>query len=88
NSYFRPVVSETLKADKYLLAVASLNYRKNIIATIQAFDGLSDAYPSVKLYIVGDLNSKSFKGIDLSGYLSNPNIRVLGRITDEELRKY
>ena len=48
--------------DKYILAVASLNYRKNLISLIKAFNMLS--LRDIKLFLVGDLNP-NFAYVDL-----------------------
>ena len=44
--------------------------------------------PDVNLYIIGDLSDKNFKAIDIERYKENPNIKFLGRVSDDELIKY
>lgn len=69
--------------EPYLLAVSSLNQQKN-------FHGLVDAYTRLaqnthKLYIVGSLN-KNFADPGLVRKIeSDPRIKLLGRVTDEQL---
>lgn len=77
-----------LKKDKYFLAVSSLNYRKNFIAILKAFDIFEKRHPDVFLYIIGDLSNDNFKNIDISRYKSNSRIKFLGRVSDEQLVKY
>ena len=40
------------------------------------------------MYIIGDLNNKSFKEVDLSQYKNNKQIKFLGRVSDEDLIVY
>lgn len=77
-----------LKKEKYLLAVSSLNYRKNFISILKAFDIFEKKRLDISLYIIGDLSNGSFKNIDISKYKSNPRIKFLGRVSDEQLVKY
>jgi glycosyltransferase involved in cell wall biosynthesis len=77
-----------LKKENYFLAVSSLNYRKNIIAVLQSFILFSAENKSIKLYLIGDLEAKSFAKINIENYLKNPQIKILGRVSDRELIKY
>lgn len=77
-----------LKKNRYFLAVSSLNYRKNFIAVLKAFDIFEKECPDVSLYIIGDLSNANFKDIDISNYKNNPRIKFLGRVSDEQLVKY
>lgn len=77
-----------LKEKKYFLAVSSLNYRKNFLAVLTAFDVFEKEREDVSLFIVGDLNNSNFKAIDIEKYKENPRISFLGRISDEQLIKY
>lgn len=87
NSVDASFISEGEVAEpNYFLAVSSLNYRKNFIYVLKAFNKFSASNKEFKLYIVGDLKSDSFGEIDLSQYKSNPNILFLGRVSDEELK--
>lgn len=88
NDYFKPVRNELLEREKYFLAVSSLNYRKNLLSVLQAFETITTQIEDVKLYLIGDLSTKSFSRIELFGYLKNPQIKVLGRVSDEELIEY
>ncbi len=84
---FHPIYREDLKSQNYFLAVSSLNYRKNLELTLKAFNLYKQIYPSVKLFIVGGLDTKSFKTLSLEHYRS-PDIKFLGRISDQELIEY
>lgn len=73
----------------YFLAVSSVNYRKNFLAVLKAFELFKDRVKGdYKLYVIGDLNSYSFNRIDLSSYKNNSDIIFLGRVSDEELVRY
>lgn len=85
---FNPVLDEGLRKEKYFLAVSSLNYRKNFIPVLQAFKLLLERNGNYKLFVVGDIKNKSFSEVDLSEYTSIPNIKFLGRISDEDLIRY
>lgn len=82
---FKKVSSRNLQKRKYLLAVSSLNYRKNFVSVLKAFDIFEKINSETDLYIIGDLKNNNFKGIDIEQYQSNPRIKFLGRVTDEEL---
>lgn len=72
----------------YFLAVSSMNYRKNFIYILDAFCKYQVMGGKEYLYIIGDLKNASFKEIDLCKYTSNPKIKFLGRVSDEELIKF
>ena len=74
--------------ENYFLAVSSMNYRKNFIYILDAFCKYQEQGGKECLYIIGDLKNASFKEMDLSKYTSNPKIKFLGRVSDEELIKY
>lgn len=85
---FKANYDKGLKESNYLLAVSSLNFRKNFIAVLKAFDLLENEDQNVNLYIIGDLKNNSFKTIDIEHYKNNPHIKFLGRVSDEDLIKY
>ena len=76
---FHRMQEQVPTAKKYVLAVSSLDPRKNFDRLIKAFEGL----PEYNLYIVGKYN-RVFTGKDLTSN-ENKNIRFLGRVSDEEL---
>ena len=88
NERFRYVEDLNLKKNQYFLAVSSLNYRKNFFAVLKAFDLYSQQNASCNLYIIGDLQSRSFGDVNIDEYRSNPRIKFLGRVSDEELIRY
>lgn len=72
--------------DQYILAVSSMAYHKNFIGLIKAFKLIKNK--RIKLYVVGGINKKIFgeKSLDILKYLeNNPNIKYLGRVSDEKL---
>lgn len=85
---FRKVADEELQRQKYLLAVSSLNYRKNFLAVLEAFDIFEREDKETSLYIIGDLKNSNFKGIDIERYRQNPRIKFLGRVSDADLVRY
>ena len=80
---FKKVDDENLKKTPYFLAVSSVNYRKNFLAVLQAFQLLPNK--DLMLYVVGDLKNNSFKGIDIQQYKCDTRIKFLGRVSDDEL---
>ncbi|WP_281637499.1 glycosyltransferase family 4 protein [Flavobacterium marginilacus] len=75
----------------YLVAVSSLNYRKNLHSVLVAFKKISSEYENnLQLIVIGDIKSKSFKAIDIEEYNNNNNkaIRFVGRVSDEQLIKF
>lgn len=85
---FSSIKDKTLSQKRYLLMVSSLNARKNLLRTLQAFELTASKYPNLKLFVIGDLRSNSFEGIDISKYKANAKISILGRVSDEDLVKY
>ncbi len=77
-----------LREENYYLAVSSLNYRKNLVSVLTAFDQLNKDNKSIKLYIIGDLITKSFQEVKIDHFLENKNIKFLGRLSDSDLIKY
>lgn len=85
---FKHIENERLKSEKYFLAVSSLNYRKNFIAVLKAFELYSKTHEEEHLYIIGDIRNANFKGIDISQFMHNPRVKFLGRVSDNELIAY
>lgn len=83
---FKPLPQKDSNA--YFLAVSSMNYRKNFLYILDAFNKYRKKGGKEHLYIIGDLKNTSFKEIDLSQYKSNPQIKFLGRVSDGDLVKY
>lgn len=69
------------KQENYILAVGSLDPRKNLITLINAFNSIEET--RLKLYIIGSANSKIFKA-KLPEF-DKKKIKFLGRVSDEEL---
>ncbi|WP_232487318.1 glycosyltransferase family 4 protein [Azotobacter chroococcum] len=69
--------------EHYVLAVSSINRQKNFHGLIEAFGLLKQN--THKLYIAGSLN-KNFADPDLVKKIeSDPRIKLLGRVSDEDL---
>lgn len=85
---FYHIEDESLKREKYLFAVSSVKENKNFLYALEAFVKSQESLKDLKFYIAGDMKADSFKGIDLSKYEKNPNIKILGRISDEDLVRY
>jgi glycosyltransferase involved in cell wall biosynthesis len=89
NKSFKPLYNDLdLQNETYFLAVSSLNYRKNLLSVLQAFDAITIQNKDVKLYLIGDLDTKSFTKVNIDHYLNNKQIKALGRVSDEELIQY
>lgn len=88
SSKFHHKDDERLRKQKYLLAVSSLNYRKNFHTVLEAFTMFEKTEQDTMLYIIGDLSNSNFAGIDIRRYNDDPRIRFLGRISDDELVRY
>lgn len=85
---FRPVPDEELSKKKYFLAVSSLNYRKNFLSVLSAFEIFHKENKDTQLYVIGDIRNANFKGVNIDRFYDNPSIKFLGRVSDEELVKY
>ena len=84
---FQPIVNSSEKGN-YFLCVSSVSYRKNLKLVLEAFALKQDVFKNTKLYIIGELKGKSFNNEDLENYLSLPNVKLLGRVSDNELINY
>lgn len=85
---FQRSVDDELSRKNYFMAVSSVKENKNFIYILDAFQKFSNDNKNIELYIIGDLKSKSFQTLNIDKYLKNPQIKTLGRVSDEELIKY
>lgn len=73
--------------EKYILAVSSIDPRKNFAALLKAFSMLEDT--DIKLYIIGGQNRIYSTSVEqLSANILPEKIKWLGRVTDTELKHY
>lgn len=70
------------EAERYILAVSSMDPRKNFVRLVEAFDKIKDK--SVKLYIIG-MSFKAFNTPDLQRLIGE-NVHLPGYIPDEKLQ--
>lgn len=70
------------EAERYILAVSSMDPRKNFVRLVEAFDKIKDK--SVKLYIIG-MSFKAFNTPDLQKLIGE-NVHLPGYIPDEKLQ--
>jgi glycosyltransferase involved in cell wall biosynthesis len=70
------------QAGRYILAVSSMDPRKNFVRLVEAFNGIKDK--SVKLYIIG-MSFKAFNTPDLQKLIGE-NVHLPGYIPDEKLQ--
>ncbi|MFQ9315533.1 glycosyltransferase family 1 protein [uncultured Dysgonomonas sp.] len=70
------------EAERYILAVSSMDPRKNFIRLVEAFNKIKDK--SVKLYIIG-MSFKAFNTPDLQKLIGE-NVHLPGYIPDEKLQ--
>jgi glycosyltransferase involved in cell wall biosynthesis len=83
SSFFSTPSLPTRDQKDYLLAVSSLDPRKNFRHLIKAFNAISGN--AVELYIVGS-ESKTFADPEIKSLIvQNPRIKLLGYVTDEQL---
>lgn len=85
---FFAVNDENYKKEKYFLAVSSLNARKNLFLIMDAFERFQKSHDGYKLLIIGDTQERSFSSIKLDHYKQNKDIIFVGRVSDDELRKF
>ena len=76
---FHPLPQAVKPVERFMLAVASLDPRKNFSRLVEAFAAITDC----QLYIVGS-NHRAFNKEDHDAKSYN-NIHYLGRVSDEEL---
>lgn len=70
-----------LAGTPYILAIGSLARHKNLGVLVNAF--IDAALPNISLVIAGGGNARVFQG---AGLPAAPNVRYVGRVTDEELK--
>ncbi len=78
---FKRVEESSDSTEKYFLTVSSLDPRKNLSLVFSAYLKSSQRYP---LYVIGERHTV-FGEVTLP---ENGRIRFLGRVSDEELRRY
>lgn len=83
SAFFREM--ENTSNEQFILAVSSLNYQKNFLALVRAFNKLSDK--TIKLLLVGAINKNFAAHSLLEEIESNENIQFVGRVGDDELVK-
>lgn len=87
SSFTKPDTNPQEKKEKYILAVSSIDPRKNFAALLQAFSMLEDT--DLKLYIIGGQNRIYSTSVEqLSAHIPSEKIKWLGRVTDAELKHY
>ena len=87
---FACVEDKGLSADKYLFTVSSIKVNKNFGVAVNAFKIIQKRIPDLKLYIMGDMNADSFRNMGnlIEECSKNPNIKLLGRVSDNDLIRY
>ena len=85
---FQRIEDRELNKKKYFMAVSSVKGNKNFIYILEAFEQFSIVNKDVELFIIGDLKSSSFQTLNIDKYLQNPQIKTLGRVSDDDLIKY
>lgn len=84
---FSQVIDDSLRNENYFVAVSSIKENKNFPMVIESFNLLKKRLPDVKLYIIGDVREKVFGNVSLD-ICGNPDIVLLGRVSDNELIRY
>lgn len=86
---FRPSAINSENINPYFLAVSSVNYRKNFLAVLKAYELFKkNTNSKYKLLVIGDLSNDNFNKVDISHYINNPDIVFCGRVSDKELIEY
>lgn len=87
---FACVEDKGLSADKYLFTVSSIKVNKNFGVAVNAFKIIQKRIPDLKLYIMGDMNADSFRNMGnlIEECSKNPNIKLLERVSDNDLIRY
>ena len=88
DSAFKPIEDEDLKKENFFVTVSSLKENKNFPIVLEAFNKLQSRMLDAKLYIIGDFKAKSFNKLDIQEYEKNPNVKLLGRVSDEDLIRF
>ena len=90
SSNFLPQIDKELKEEKYILAVSSVKANKNFRTAVEAFIMAQRELPSLKLYVIGDIMSNNFNSMPelVETCKKHTNIKLLGRVSDEELVRY
>lgn len=82
---FKPSPVEVGCKQKYMLAVSSINERKNFRRVVTAFKKAN--VKDLHLKIIGDNPSGNFK-TDVDSIVESENVEFLGRVSDRELVSY
>lgn len=90
NKVFKSNQNQKLSKNNYILAVSSIKENKNFLMVYESFILAQKEIPDLYLYIIGDLNNNNFNNQEklIKELHSHPQIKILGRITDNELIKY
>jgi glycosyltransferase involved in cell wall biosynthesis len=70
----------------YILCVGSLQPHKNLGRLIRAFRQIREGRPELELWIAGRRQSAFMEVPELNGLLDMPGLKMLGYLTDQELR--
>lgn len=84
---FSPVIDDSLRKENYFVAVSSIKENKNFPMVVESFKLLRKGLHGIKLYIIGNLKDRNFGDVslDING---DPDIKLLGRVSDEDLVRY
>lgn len=80
---------ESLREEKYFFCLGSCSRSKNLGFTLESFVRFSVKHPGISLYVGGyDSSAQKFEEKGLGRYVHHPSIRLLGRLSEEELIAY
>lgn len=84
------MTSEYKSCEKYIIAVSSIKENKNFKVAYDAYKEARQVLKDLKFYIVGDFicNSFNVQSDFIDSIKNDDGVRILGRITDEELVRY
>lgn len=87
NFFARKRELKKLEAGEFILAVGTLEPRKNLRRLIEAYDAyIFEKFPEIDLYLAGNIGWKMDGFYDwLCSLKSRNSIKLIGRVSDEEL---
>jgi len=87
---FRPVKTEKLKRKFISSPFPVLKRIRTFFKIYQAFALAKQQIEGLKFYVIGDLTSDKFQSLqfEIDEMMKDKDIKLLGRISDEELKRY
>lgn len=71
----------------YFMTLSSTKQNKNLVSLLEAFKLLIKINPDIELRVVGKMLSETKNDLNIAEYQSVKNIKFLGRVDDNDLKK-